>query len=1172
MGGSVRDSAVLGAELMVGAPATTTRSSKRSHRVVRRSIVTVVLLIAGLLLSSASALASSEVEHIFGKSFKAAGTKCAFTEPGGVAVNEASTGEGAGDVFVYDRATNAIDVFTASGTCVVHHKFGNVNVGEAGNEGIAIDNSSGPSAGDIYVVEHEEKGKKAIYKFKLAGGKLSPIRRIITFKKKEKEAEEHEFEEVHGIAVDASGNLWVDNGEVIDQFSGSEPNTFLSIVEDSGSCPAKPGFAVASSAVTKEAEFFYVGRERENRLGACEEATVLVKINTAGEPATEPPGEPARKAQLDNENTTGVAVDSSNNVYFDNGTSVSEFNAKGLFVQRFGEESGEGQLHEGAGIAVNSATNDAFVAEVNAGAGDVKVYEPKTSKEPSPEGEPTHELPDHRAYEMVSPTNKFGAALKAIGLNGDGGFIQASEDGSAITYSASGPVVANPPANRSPEPESILSRRGSQSWSTEGIAAPRNNIPVGWKGGEGSEYRFFSSDLSTGLLDPALGVPGEQHELALSPEATETTLYSRTLTTPSSACEPTPSTCYQALVSPVNDTAPAKPAFGDKLHIASATPDAHHAVFKSEAALTAETTEEEGLYEWETGGTLKLVSAFPTGETGTAAEARLGGRGEQFGGIMRNAISNTGSRVIWSASGGAEEAERLYLRDTTTKETIRIDSPEAGVTPPLEAGAAFQTASVDGSKIFFTDNQKLTKDATEEGEEGANEGLGDLYVCELPPEGSKPACKLKDLTAGVKAANENAAVQAVIGASEDGSYVYFVADGVLAGNAGRGQCTPRSKTEEEQEQEGTLPVQKCSLYVEHNNGAGWETPKLIATLTSEDAPTWHTIIEGGGALAATASRVSSKGHYLAFMSNSSLTGYNNVDTHPEAKGARDEEVFLYSTATGRVTCASCNPSGAQPSGIFDTEKVGEGLGLVIDRPENWKHRWLAANIPGWTGRSIEAALYQSRYLSDTGRLFFNSVDPLVEADKNEKADVYEFEQNGEGTCTSPTGCISLISGGTSKQESAFLDASVSGGDVFMLTASQLVPQDRDTAFDVYDARVCTSESPCLTPPVETHTACEEKPSEATCKPPSATQPALPSAPPSSLPGAGNAGTHEVLGLTVSKPGTGSKPLTRAQKLAKALKACKKLKKKSKRASCIRQANKKYGPIKKGKAVTKKGKK
>jgi hypothetical protein len=41
----------------------------------------------------------------------------------------------------------------------------------------------------------------------------------------------------------------------------------------------------------------------------------------------------------------------------------------------------------------------------------------------------------------------------------------------------------------------------------------------------------------------------------------------------------------------------------------------------------------------------------------------------------------------------------------------------------------------------------------------------------------------------------------------------------------------------------------------------------------------------------------------------------------------------------------------------------------------------------------------------------------------------------------------------------------------------------------------------------------------------------------------------------------TKALTRAQKLAKALKACRKDKNKHKRASCERQARKKYGPVK-----------
>jgi hypothetical protein len=48
----------------------------------------------------------------------------------------------------------------------------------------------------------------------------------------------------------------------------------------------------------------------------------------------------------------------------------------------------------------------------------------------------------------------------------------------------------------------------------------------------------------------------------------------------------------------------------------------------------------------------------------------------------------------------------------------------------------------------------------------------------------------------------------------------------------------------------------------------------------------------------------------------------------------------------------------------------------------------------------------------------------------------------------------------------------------------------------------------------------------------------------------------------------TKSLTRAQKLAKVLKACKKDKKKGKRQSCVKQARKKYGAVKKGKGKKK----
>ena len=85
-------------------------------------------------------------------------------------------------------------------------------------------------------------------------------------------------------------------------------------------------------------------------------------------------------------------------------------------------------------------------------------------------------------------------------------------------------------------------------------------------------------------------------------------------------------------------------------------------------------------------------------------------------------------------------------------------------------------------------------------------------------------------------------------------------------------------------------------------------------------------------------RVSPDGRYLAFMSNRSLTGYDNVDANPAAKGARDEEVYLYDAATKLLLCASCNPNGQPPHGVFDTEKAGEGLGLLVDRRADWAYK------------------------------------------------------------------------------------------------------------------------------------------------------------------------------------------------------------------------------------------
>ncbi len=163
--------------------------------------------------------------------------------------------------------------------------------------------------------------------------------------------------------------------------------------------------------------------------------------------------------------------------------------------------------------------------------------------------------------------------------------------------------------------------------------------------------------------------------------------------------------------------------------------------------------------------------------------------------------------------------------------------------------------------------------------------------------------------------------------------------------------------------------------------------------------------------------------------------------------------------------------------------------------------WLAANVPGFTPYRDQMALYQSRYLSDSGRLFFNSHEALVPQDVNGQWDVYEYEPPGIGDCTavdvtfSPRsgGCVGLISSGESAQESAFLDASENGDDVFFLTTSRLSSQDFDDDYDVYDAHVCGAEGVACAPVVTLPPPCT---TEASCKSAPTPQPTL-YAPPAS---------------------------------------------------------------------------
>jgi hypothetical protein len=420
------------------------------------------------------------------------------------------------------------------------------------------------------------------------------------------------------------------------------------------------------------------------------------------------------------------------------------------------------------------------------------------------------------------------------------------------------------------------------------------------------------------------------------------------------------------------------------------------------------------------------------------------------------------------------------------------------------------------------------------------------YAEQVAHEHPPPMCDAGSVPMG------GAQAQGVLGAGNDGCEVYFVSGAVLAAGGSS---------------------QAHNLYAAHQSAGKWTTT-FIATLSAGDERDWAPRGAGGSGgvyeFGTQTVEVSPDGRYLAFMSDRSLTGYDNRDA---SSGEPDEEVYRFhyepgAPAGGSLVCASCNPTGARPSGLLEPK------GTLFDLARAWEGRWVAATIPGRTetqgpsetakalpsGRTPELeAFYEPRYMLDSGQLFFDSHDALVPQDVNGSGDVYEYESGGVGSCpTVSGGCVALLSGGTGPEESAFVDASASGNDVFFVTAEKLAPQDLGNEYDLYDAHICSAEAPCPSS-VATPPPCTTADS---CKPAQAVQPGIFG--PSGSATFNGPGNPVAPTPTVVKPAV--KSLTKAQKLAKALKACKK-KPKKKRASCQKQERKKYG-VSKAKKSTK----
>lgn len=423
------------------------------------------------------------------------------------------------------------------------------------------------------------------------------------------------------------------------------------------------------------------------------------------------------------------------------------------------------------------------------------------------EANPVFALPDGRGWEMVSPPIKNGGGVEGPEAIFGGGVFQAAAQGGAVTYT-SGSAFAAPPG--APGANQYISSRTASGWATENITPALLSGSYPSAPDSGAPFQLFSADLSAALMSNGkrCRAAGSDCPVANPPlPGSDAPSGYRNYYLRSSG-----DGSFRALLSTAGISGLALGPEEFEVGIAGATENLSQIVLVSCAAITADAIEVPGtggecdpaatnLYRY-ANGTLALVNLKP-GETQGVTGAKLA--------APSGAISSDGSRVYFTLAGS------LYLREGA--QTVQVDGAQGG-------GGVFQVATSNGAVAYFLKAEHLYR------YDAASKTTTDLAPAEE--------------------------VQGVLGASADGSRVYYLTSGGLFTRVGA------------------------------------TTTKVADVADATNQPP-----------ATGTARVSASGNRLAFLSSSPLTGYDNEG---------QPEVYLYDAPTSKLTCASCNPTGEKAQG------------------------------------------------------------------------------------------------------------------------------------------------------------------------------------------------------------------------------------------------------------------
>ncbi len=719
------------------------------------------------------------------------------------------------------------------------------------------------------------------------------------------------------------------------------------------------------------------------------------------------------------------------------------------------------------------------------------------------------ELPDNRTYEMVTPVNNHGAnvyvPLTFAAPNVSEGVetqfpFQVSPDGTAVVYQGDATIGGQGEIGKGLGDQYLARRSPAGGW-TQSIIQPAARRKAHFQG--------FSSDLSVGILNS--GSVGEAEFPPLTPEAPGegySVLYARSTSESALSSGLNP---YSSLFTVQPERSPEE--FGSN----EVNNEGKSGDIAGSLPVFAGGLSDFGDLLFEANDDL-LSGTSPLAEELSQDVKREIANGEDNNYLYESSDSSTsGTRTLSLVNVLPDGADGEVAAGNATFGGPPFVDPEKN--PPDFGGVI----SGGGRWVYWTDEDpasgvvyvrvdgvstlQVSEHAAQYWASGA-EGRYAFYV-------ENGRLFRFDAEADTREAltPTSAGVQGVLGVSEDGESEYFVAHAILNSISSA---------------EGLLPIEgEPNLYLLRH---GSSTPVFIATLSSEDGGQVNPFrssfavsskVEFGDwqpGLGHRTAGVASGGGGLVFMSDRGLPVVGFPGGFP-SNGS--DEVYMYEAGVNRLFCVSCSSSGEPGNG-----QVAGFLPVS----------WLDVELPSWTA-------------DDGNQVFFDSEVPLVAQDTDGVQDVYEWEREGTGSCVTGSGvnggCVSLLSGGTGKAASWFIGASASGDDVFIASRTQLVPEDQNDAFDLYDVRVGGVRP--VSAPLCTGTGCQGVPGA----PPVFATPAS-----ATFEGVGNFPPPASGAAVLQKPKP--KALTRSQKLANALRACTKQPRGTKRKSCEVKARRQFG--------------